>query len=114
MGESFEINPSGKIKAVNQWVTNLHRLTDKIFYMSTKKSITAIADRTTEGIKYDMKYEGELPVEGIWDWASWAQKEAERRLNESRKDHVEFPLSFTDYEPDIIGIKRLKRYLAGQ
>ncbi|MCL5730475.1 MAG: hypothetical protein M1165_02830 [Candidatus Pacearchaeota archaeon] len=114
MGESFEINPSGKIKAVNQWVTNLHRLTDKIFYMSTKKSITAIADRTTEGIKYDMKYEGELPVEGIWDWASWAQKEAERRVSLNFENSMHREKSFTDYEPDIIGIKRLKRYLAGQ
>jgi len=95
-----------------KWLSRTLRNLEDIFYIITEKEVRVITDKTSEGYKHDIKYNGELEVPGLMDMVATMQTQAELRLKNNGSNHNECVGSFKKYEFDPFGIKRLNKYLS--
>ncbi len=114
MNKRFEVSPAGEIitKKDSRLAKAVRETARKLFFITTEKIIIVAATKTLKGVEYDIKYEGNLVVPDLMDRVAWTQEVARQNMERTGEDYVEFTNALGYSEPDILGFKRLNRYLS--
>lgn len=91
----------------------LERTLKKLFYTVMEQKIVIInVDKTSEGYRYNINYEGNLSVPRILESVAQLQGSAIEALEINKSEHITAIKKFEIYERDLFGIKRLRKILS--